>query len=37
MIVFDAQRLRSVTDEALAAYDYQVAAAYRENVLTGIR
>jgi hypothetical protein len=36
MTVFDAQRLRSVTDEALAAYDYQVAA-YRENVLTGFR
>jgi outer membrane protein TolC len=36
MTVFDAGRRRSVTDEALAAYDYQVAA-YRENVLTGIR
>lgn len=36
MTVFDAGRRRSVTDEALAAYDYQVAA-YRENVLTGFR
>jgi outer membrane protein TolC len=34
--IFDAGRRRSVTDEALAAYDHQVAA-YRENVLTGFQ
>ncbi len=34
--VFDAGRRRSLTDQALAAYDYQVAA-YRENVLTGFQ
>jgi NodT family efflux transporter outer membrane factor (OMF) lipoprotein len=36
MTVFDAGRRRSVTDQALAAYDYQVAA-YRQNVLTGFQ
>jgi NodT family efflux transporter outer membrane factor (OMF) lipoprotein len=34
--VFDVGRRRSLTDQALAAYDYQVAA-YRENVLTGFQ
>jgi NodT family efflux transporter outer membrane factor (OMF) lipoprotein len=34
--IFDAGRRRAVTDQALAAYDYQVAA-YRENVLTGFQ
>jgi outer membrane protein TolC len=34
--IFDAGKRRSVTDEALAAYDYQVAT-YRENVLTGFQ
>jgi NodT family efflux transporter outer membrane factor (OMF) lipoprotein len=36
MTVFDGGRRRSLTDQALAAYDYQVAA-YRENVLTGFQ
>jgi NodT family efflux transporter outer membrane factor (OMF) lipoprotein len=36
MTVFDVGRRRSLTDQALAAYDYQVAA-YRENVLTGFQ
>jgi NodT family efflux transporter outer membrane factor (OMF) lipoprotein len=36
MTVFDVGRRRSVTDQALAAYDYQVAA-YRQNVLTGFQ
>jgi len=36
MTVFDVGRRRAVTDQALAAYDYQVAA-YRENVLTGFQ
>jgi len=34
--VFDAGRRRAVTDQALAAHDYQVAA-YRESVLTGFQ
>ena len=34
--VFDVGRRRAFTDEARAAYDYQVAA-YRENVLTGFQ
>jgi NodT family efflux transporter outer membrane factor (OMF) lipoprotein len=34
--VFDVGRRRSLTDQALAAYDYQVAA-YREDVLTGFQ
>jgi NodT family efflux transporter outer membrane factor (OMF) lipoprotein len=34
--VFDVGRRRSLTDQALAAYDGQVAA-YRENVLTGFQ
>jgi len=34
--VFDVGRRRSLSDQALAAYDYQVAA-YRENVLTGFQ
>jgi NodT family efflux transporter outer membrane factor (OMF) lipoprotein len=34
--VFDVGRRRALTDQALAAYDYQVAA-YRENVLTGFQ
>jgi len=34
--VFDVGRRRSLTDEARAAYDYQVAA-YRETVLTGFQ
>jgi NodT family efflux transporter outer membrane factor (OMF) lipoprotein len=34
--VFDVGRRRSLTDQALAAYDYQVAV-YRENVLTGFQ
>jgi NodT family efflux transporter outer membrane factor (OMF) lipoprotein len=34
--VFDVGRRRSLTDEARAAYDYQVAT-YRENVLTGFQ
>jgi NodT family efflux transporter outer membrane factor (OMF) lipoprotein len=36
MTVFDVGRRRSLTDQALAAYDYQVAA-YRESVLTGFQ
>ena len=36
MTVLDVGRRRAVTDQALAAYDYQVAA-YRENVLTGFQ
>jgi NodT family efflux transporter outer membrane factor (OMF) lipoprotein len=36
MTVFDVGRRRSLTDQALAAYDYQVAT-YRENVLTGFQ
>jgi NodT family efflux transporter outer membrane factor (OMF) lipoprotein len=36
MTVFDVGRRRALTDQALAAYDYQVAA-YRENVLTGFQ
>jgi outer membrane protein TolC len=34
--IFDGGRRRAVTDQAVAAYDYQVAA-YRENVLTGFQ
>lgn len=34
--VFDAGRRHAVTDQALAAYNYQVAA-YRESVLTGFQ
>jgi NodT family efflux transporter outer membrane factor (OMF) lipoprotein len=34
--IFDGGRRRAVTDQAIAAYDYQVAA-YRENVLTGFQ
>jgi NodT family efflux transporter outer membrane factor (OMF) lipoprotein len=34
--VFDVGRRRSLTDQARAAYDYQVAV-YRENVLTGFQ
>jgi NodT family efflux transporter outer membrane factor (OMF) lipoprotein len=34
--IFDGGRRRAVTDEARAAYDYQVAA-YRESVLTGFQ
>ena len=36
MTVFDAGRRRALTDQAIAAHDYQVAA-YRENVLTGFQ
>jgi len=36
MTVFDVGRRRSLTDQAVAAYDYQVAA-YRQNVLTGFQ
>jgi outer membrane protein TolC len=36
MTVFDVGRRRALTDRAIAAYDYQVAA-YRENVLTGFQ
>ena len=36
MTVFDVGRRGSLTDQALAAYDYQVAA-YRQNVLTGFQ
>ena len=36
LTVFDVGRRRSLTDQALAAYDYQVAA-YRQNVLTGFQ
>jgi hypothetical protein len=34
--VFEAERRRSLIDQALAAYDYQVEA-YRENALTGFQ
>ncbi|MCU1319475.1 MAG: Heavy metal efflux outer membrane protein CzcC family, partial [Edaphobacter sp.] len=34
--VFDVGRRRALTDQALAAYDYQVAS-YQENVLTGFQ
>jgi NodT family efflux transporter outer membrane factor (OMF) lipoprotein len=36
MTVFDVGRRRALTDQAIAAYDYQVAT-YRENVLTGFQ
>jgi NodT family efflux transporter outer membrane factor (OMF) lipoprotein len=36
MTVFDVGRRRSLTDQALAAYDFQVAS-YRENVLSGFQ
>src|SRR5271154_2912618 len=36
MTVLDVGRRRALTDQAIAAYDYQVAA-YRENVLTGFQ
>jgi NodT family efflux transporter outer membrane factor (OMF) lipoprotein len=36
MTVFDVGRRRALTDQAIAAYDYQVAA-YRESVLTGFQ
>jgi NodT family efflux transporter outer membrane factor (OMF) lipoprotein len=36
MTVFDVGRRRALTDQALAAYDYQVAS-YRENVLAGFQ
>jgi NodT family efflux transporter outer membrane factor (OMF) lipoprotein len=36
MTVFDVGRRRALADQAIAAYDYQVAA-YRENVLTGFQ
>jgi outer membrane protein TolC len=36
MTVFDVGRRRSLTDQALAAYDYQVAT-YRQDVLTGFQ
>jgi NodT family efflux transporter outer membrane factor (OMF) lipoprotein len=36
MTVFDVGRRRALTDQAIAAYDYQVAA-YRENVLMGFQ
>ena len=36
MTVFDVGRRRAVTDQAVAAYDYQVAS-YRENVLSGFQ
>jgi NodT family efflux transporter outer membrane factor (OMF) lipoprotein len=36
MTVFDGGRRRALTDQAIAAHDYQVAA-YREDVLTGFQ
>jgi len=36
MTVFDGGRRRALTDQAIAAHDYQVAA-YRQNVLTGFQ
>jgi outer membrane protein TolC len=36
MTVFDVGRRRAVTDQAVAAYDYQVTS-YRENVLSGFQ
>jgi len=36
MTVFDVGRRRALTDQAIAAYDYQVAT-YREDVLTGFQ
>jgi NodT family efflux transporter outer membrane factor (OMF) lipoprotein len=36
MTVFDVGRRRALTDQAIAAYDYQVAT-YRESVLTGFQ
>src|ERR1700733_5231906 len=36
MTVFDGGRRRALTDQAIAAHDYQVAA-YRENVLVGFQ
>jgi NodT family efflux transporter outer membrane factor (OMF) lipoprotein len=36
MTVFDVGRRRALTDQAIAAYDYQVAA-YRESVLAGFQ
>jgi NodT family efflux transporter outer membrane factor (OMF) lipoprotein len=36
MTVFDVGRRRALTDQAIAAYDYQVAT-YRETVLTGFQ